>query len=479
MTCTRRLHIRPPHDQEFEQDIAAIRRELELPDGFPEEVVTAARDAARNPRLPKRDRTDIPFVTIDPPGAMDLDQALFVERRGDGYRVYYAIADVGAFVRPGSPVDLEAHRRGETLYGADRTIPLHPRCLSEGAASLLPDEVRPALLWCIDVDAEGESTAAEVQRALVKSRARLDYDGVQADIDAGRADPMWKLVREVGERRMRRQARLSAISLGLPEQEIGVENGQWSLTYRARLPVEDWNEQMSLLTGMAAARLMVDAGVGLLRTLPDADPRDVARLRHTAAALDIDWPASRSAADFINTLDPANPTHVAMMVASTRLLRGADYAAFVDSQLPTQRRHAALAAVYTHATAPLRRLVDRYTGEICVALCAGEPVPDWVIEALPGLPDTMRESGRRAGRFEHAVLDLVEAVILQPHVGKAFTGSIIEVDRRHPERGDAMVRTPAIEARVDATTTLPLGEIVTLKLTKADPATRQVRFSLA
>src|SRR5699024_1993383 len=236
------------------------------------------------------------------------------------------------------------------------------------------------------------------------------------------------------------------------------------LTYRARLPVEDWNEQMSLLTGMAAARLMVDAGVGLLRTLPDADPRDVARLRHTAAALDIDWPASRSAADFINTLDPANPTHVAMMVASTRLLRGADYAAFVDGQLPTQRRHAALAAVYTHATAPLRRLVDRYTGEICVALCAGEPVPDWVIEALPGLPDTMRESGRRAGRFEHAVLDLVEAVILQPHVGKAFTGSIIEVDRRHPERGDAMVRTPAIEARVDATTTLPLGEIVTLKL---------------
>lgn len=478
MPCTRSLHIRPPHDRTFERDIAAIRRELDLPGAFPDEVVAAAAAAAQHPRLPTLDRTDIPLVTIDPPGSMDLDQALWVQRHDGGYRVYYAIADVAAFVSPGDAVDREARRRGETLYGADRSIPLHPRCLSEDAASLLPDQVRPALLWCIDVDENGEGTAVDVRRAKVKSRARLDYAGLQADIDARRADPMWQLFQEVGELRMQRQARRGAISLGLPEQEIGSHDGQWALTYRARFPVEDWNEQISLLTGMAAAYLMVEAETGLLRTLPDADPDAVVRLRRTAHALEIDWPQAQSVSDFIHMLDPANPTHIAMMVASTRLLRGAGYVAF-DGQLPVARQHAALAAEYTHATAPLRRLVDRYSGEICVALCAGEPVPSWVLDALPDLPGIMRDAGHQASRFEHAVLDLVEAVILEPHVGKDFHGCIIDVDRDHPERGEAMIRTPAIEARVDSESELPLGESVSLKLVRADPAKRQVRFSPA
>src|SRR3546814_6047242 len=110
---------------------------------------------------------------------------MFVERVGDGYRVHYAIADVGAFVEPGDPIDREANRRGESLYGAHDKIPLHPKPLSEDAASLLPDEVRPALLWTIDLDATGEGIAVDVRRARVKSRAKLDYAGVQAAI--GRA----------------------------------------------------------------------------------------------------------------------------------------------------------------------------------------------------------------------------------------------------------------------------------------------------
>lgn len=120
---------------------------------FPAEVVKAALAAAANPRLPELDRTDLEFVTIDPPDSMDLDQALFIERNGDGYTVYYAIADVAAFVQPGDPMDVEARKRGETLYAPDKRTPLHPPELSEGAASLLPDQVRPALLWTIAVDA--------------------------------------------------------------------------------------------------------------------------------------------------------------------------------------------------------------------------------------------------------------------------------------------------------------------------------------
>src|SRR5690606_15757887 len=123
----RRLRAARPASPAIEPGIAAIRREMDLPDGFPPEVEAAARAAAANPRLPTLDRTGIPFVTIDPPGAMDLDQALHVERDGDGYVVHYAIADVGAFVSPGDPVDLEANRRGQTLYGANDKIPLHPK----------------------------------------------------------------------------------------------------------------------------------------------------------------------------------------------------------------------------------------------------------------------------------------------------------------------------------------------------------------
>ena len=106
---------------------------------------------------------------------MDLDQALHIERDGDGYVVHYAIADLAAFITPGDPVDLEANRRGETLYGADSKVPLHPPVISEGAASLLPDQVRPALLWTIKVDATGEGTDVTVERARVRStrQARL------------------------------------------------------------------------------------------------------------------------------------------------------------------------------------------------------------------------------------------------------------------------------------------------------------------
>ncbi|MCJ0825000.1 RNB domain-containing ribonuclease [Luteimonas sp. 50] len=478
MATTRRIHVRAPSEPALEPGIEAIKRELELPLAFPPDVEAAAAAAAAHPRLPAEDRSDLAFVTIDPPGAMDLDQALHVARKGDGYVVHYAIADVAAFVRPGDPVDLEANRRGATLYGADAKIPLHPKVLSEGAASLLPGQLRPALLWTIELDRSGEGITVDVHRALVRSRERFDYDGVQRRIDAGDADPMWAVLREIGELRKQREQRRGGVSLPLPEQEIRVEGDCWQLEFRARHPVEDWNEQISLLTGMAAAHLMMEHRVGLLRTLPEPDPRALGRLRRTAKALGIAWPERMGYPDFIRSLDPADPRHVAMMVSCTSVLRGAGYAAFVG-EMPTQPLHSALASTYAHVTAPLRRLVDRYTGETCVALCAGQPVPDWVLQALPGLPATMADADRRAGRFERAVIDLAESLVLATRVGESFTGTIVEVERRDRDEGVVMLHALAIEAHVVAEGTLPLGETVTVRLVAADPAARRVRFELA
>ena len=477
MSTTRRIHVQAD-DNVLAQSMRDIQAEMKLPLAFPAEVEAAAERAATNPRLPALDRTDVPLITIDPPESMDLDQAMYVEHSNGGYRVYYAIADVAAFVSAGDPIDLEANRRGETLYGAEAKIPLHPKVLSEGATSLLPGQLRPALLWTIELDKSGEISSIDVRRARVSSRAKLNYAGVQQLIDAGSADPMWAVLREIGELRKQREFSRGGISLPLPEQEIDVVDGRWTLAFRARLAVEDWNEQISLLTGMAAAQLMVQAKVGLLRTLPEPEPQSLQRLRITAQALGIDWPPAQSYPAFIRSLDPTKDTHVAMLTACTTVLRGAGYAAF-NGELPAQPMQWALAAEYTHATAPLRRLVDRYTGEVCVALCAKQPVPEWVLSALPGLPATMQASGHRARQYEKAVLDLAEAEVLAPRIGETFAGAIVEVASNDPRKGVVIVRDPAIEAGVSSASTLPLGAEVKVKLVAADPVKRTTRFELA
>jgi exoribonuclease R len=477
MPITRRLRISAPTDPVLEQGLIDIRKKMHLPDAFPPEVEAAALDAAANVKLPDLDRTDIPLVTIDPPGSMDLDQAMYIERNGGGWRVYYAIADVTSFVAPGGALDIEANRRGETLYGIGHTIPLHPTVLSEGAASLLPDQLRPALLWTIDLDVNGASTGAKVERARVKSREQCDYDSVQAEIDAGKADPMWALLKEVGTLRKQRAQRLGAISLPLPEQEARQVDGQWTLAYRARHPVEDWNEQISLLTGMAAASIMLKGGVGILRTLPQPDPEAIAHLRQTAANLKLPWPPERAYPAFIDTLDPGDPAQVAMLVACTRVLRGAGYTSFHGAP-PVQPMQSALAAEYTHATAPLRRLVDRYSGEICVALGTGRTPPDWALAKLDALPDTMRVADRTAGEFEHATIDLLEAVVLAPRVGDSFPAIVTNLEDGDARTGTVMIHDPAIETRVHAGRDLPLGQQVSVKLLEADPITRRIRFEL-
>ncbi len=485
MPTTRVIRIQPSDDATMARGIAQIQRELRLPAAFPPEVEAAAERAAASPRLPDPDRTDIPFVTIDPPGSMDLDQAMHLERRdGGGYRVFYALADVAAFVTAGDVVDIEANRRGETLYGGLSTIPLHPKTLCEDAASLLPDQVRPAILWTIDLDAGGAIVATDVRRARVRSRKKYDYPSVQAEIDAGNGDPVWLLLREVGQLRQAQEKQRGGISLSLPDAEIGCDAGQWSLEYRVALPVEEWNAQVSLLTGMAAARLMLDGKIGILRTLPPPDRPAIARLRLTAQALRIDWPGGQSYPDFLRGLDPSQPRHVAMMMASTSVLRGAGYAAF-DGEPPAQPLQSAIAACYAHVTAPMRRLVDRYANEVCVALCAGQPVPDWARSALPRLPDTMQACDRLAHQYERAIIDLAEAVILAPRVGETFAGAVVEVRHGGGRDGAAtgmhsgivMLRDPPVEAEIDARSELPLGAELAVKLVVADPSRRTVRFA--
>ena len=347
----RRVSVSPPDSAAIAASLAELRENLDVSLQFPEAVLADAERAVRSPRLPDADETAIPFVTIDPPESMDLDQALHLERNGGGYRVRYAIADVAAFVEPGGPMDVEAHRRGQTLYAPDENARLYPPALSEGAGSLLPGETRPALVWTMQVDAGGEGVDVDVRRALVRSREKLDYAGVQRSLEDGSASEPLRLLREVGLLRQEREQRRGGVDLRIPEQEVTAGPDGYTLAFRALLPVEGWNAQISLMTGQAAAELMLKAHIGLLRTLPEADPRAVERLRRTARALGIDWSPELSYAALIRTLDPAQPAHAAFLAESTVLLRGSGYAAF-DDEVPSRPAHAGVGAPYAHATAP-------------------------------------------------------------------------------------------------------------------------------
>ena len=528
---------------EVARTLDALRAHYEVPTAFPPEALAEAEAAAgawaqdgpaRLLADGARDARDLELVTIDPPGSMDLDQAVLLERLpaqagvGTGaaqepaatYRVHYAIASLATFVTPGGALDAELRRRGETIYAPDAATPLHPEVLSHGAASLLEDVDRPACLWTIDLDARGEVLSARVERALVRSRARLTYDQVQAAIDeVGSLPPsapadLPGLLAEIGRLRLEREAARGGISMTTPEQVIEVtkaaeateESGAASpaadpdsaespgpagyrLAYRVPVPAEQYNAQISLLTGMCAARIMVECGVGILRTLPPARPEDYARLRRVAAALGIDWPAAQSYPELVRGLDHAIPAHAAFLEQAMSLFRGSGYLAFGvggvgvpaddDASDSEEAVHSAIAARYAHVTAPLRRLVDRYGEEVCIAACAQAPVPEWVLQALPDLPGVMEQTGKRARAIGRGALTALEALVLRGHEGEVFDGVITS---ERDGRGELVLAEPAVvtEIRAGKKATdggLPVGERVQVRLLSADPASG-IRFQL-
>jgi exoribonuclease R len=461
-----------------------IRDQLDVPAFFTEEVVAAA-DAARRsgPQLPPgapdsvRDARDIPFVAIDPPGSRDLDQAFAAERIGAGHRVFYAIADVAALVPPGGAVDLEARDRGLTLYSPDMRTSLHPEAINEDAGSLLTGQERQALLWTIDLDESGEILDAHLERARVVNTAQLTYAAAQGRIDDGSATESLALLRTIGEQRLALERERGAVSLALPAQEVvHLADGSFVLEYDESLIVEDWNAQISLLTGIAASRIMIDAGVGLLRTLPVPEQRTVDRIRRTARVLGVDWPDDVGYAERVRELRPDSPSRAALLTQAARGLRGAVYVAFDGHDIPEEPLHSAIASTYAHVTAPLRRLCDRFANEVVVAHCAGRTPPTWAVEALEELPKLMGAATQRDRSLEQAMVDYVEAVVLAPRVGEVFEAVVTDVNEDRG-RGRVQLRDPAVVARLPAEG-LALGSAVTVRLEEAVPDERVVRFSV-
>lgn len=451
--------------------LRAIRVELDVPDAFDPAVEQQAAAAAAAVTLPDEDRTDVAFVTIDPEGATDLDQALHIAREDGSLVVHYAIADVPAFVEPGGAVDDEARRRGQTIYAPDARVPLHPPVLSEDAASLLADQERPAFVWRFALADDGSVAETTLVRARVRSREQLSYDEAQRRIDAG--DDMLGLLREVGELRIALEQQRGGASLDMPEEEIVADGDGWRIERRELLPVEQWNAQISLMTGMEAARLMLDAGVGILRTMPrpsDAAMRDFQR---ASTAIGVPWHDGEAYGAYLRRLDRTRPETLAILAEARRLFRGAGYTVLAGETDADDVVQAAIAAPYAHTTAPLRRLVDRYVLAICERLAAGEAPPAWAVDGLEGLPEIMATTGRIASQVERESVNVVEIAVLAPRVGDVFDAVVVE--RRDEESATVQVVDPPTEAAC-ATRAEP-GERIRARLTDADLDERLLRFA--
>jgi exoribonuclease R len=333
------------------------------------------------------------------------------------------------------------------------------------------------VVWTIDLDSSGETVGIAVERALVRSRAKLDYVTVQGQVDAGTAGEPIALLPELGRLLAERAAARGAVNLPLPEQEVERDGDGWRLVLRAPLAVEEHNAQISLLTGMAAATLMLGGGVGLLRTMPAPKPEAVVKLHAAADSLGVIWPAGASVGAVVASVDPGTPRGAAFLEQAADLLRGAAYTAF-DGTPPAETGHGGVGAPYAHVTAPLRRLADRYATEACLALFENRAIPDWAREALPRLPKEMADTDRLAGAANRGAIDLAEAVLLSHRVGDVFDAGVLDIDgpsKNRPAGGTVAIDDPAVRARCVGD--LPLGDRVPVRLTTADPATRKVEFT--
>jgi len=446
--------------------LAAIRTQFQLPAQFPAEAEVEATAAAARPRTDHVDRTDVAFVTLDPASSTDLDQAFAIERSGNDLVLRYAIADIGWFIADGGPIDTEAWKRGETIYLPDGKISLYPRLLSEGAASLLPDAQKLAILFTVRIAPDGAATLDGVERAVIRSRAKLGYATV-------RPEQLPPDFAELSRRIQAAEQARGASRVDPPQQQVvELPDGSFSLEFRPMSPMENANAALSLASNLAVADALYSHGTGLFRVMPEPDDWAIRRLRHSAKALGVDWPKDVTLEQRQKDLDPNDPKQAAFMLAIRRAGTHASYAPFKAGERPW---HSAMRATYVHATAPLRRLADRYVTEAALAIANGQAVPDRASAAFQSLPEVMNRAEAKAGQVDSAVLELAEAVVLADRVGETFAGTVTDIDQRGAR---IQLADPAVLTRIPSNGAA-VGDPVRLRLDEVDPARRLSRFSIA
>jgi exoribonuclease R len=443
--------------------MAAIRTQFAVPASFPANVVEQAERAAERPIADHADWTDRNFATLDPMASTDLDQAFLIEREGSDLLLHYAIADVPSFIIADDPLDLESWNRGTTIYMPDGKASLYPPRLSEDAASLLPGVLRPSVVFTVRIDPSGKAVLDGATRAVIRSRAKLAYENVKpSDLGPDFA--------ELSRRIEAAEDARGAARVDTTQQELVADSvGRFRLEFRAQLPAETQNAAMSLATNLAIADVLLAHRTGLFRVMPEPDEIAVRRLRHTARALGIAWPHAETLQELERRLDDSDARQAAFRTAVRRAGPKASYAPYRQAVVPW---HSAMAATYAHATAPLRRLADRYVIEAVFQIANGRDVSDVLDAAFERLPAVMARAEEKAAQIERAILSLAEAAVLEGCEGSRFDAVVTDVDDRGAR---IQLADPAVVARIDGHGAMP-GDAVRVELVKADVVRREVSF---
>jgi len=374
---------------------------------FADDVLAEARawvDAPGIDDAALRDLTALPFITIDYERSNDLDQALYIERVGDGHRVYYALADASYYVRPGSALFDEAVRRAASYYLPGFTVPMLPDSLSEGIISLNPEVDRRALVVATTVDADGAASDTELFRARIHSRQKLTYNGVQAYIDDPTSSPLaghdfceaLELLRVVGQRRIIRADEHDVVKFDRVSARLHLPSPdatELQIIAERRNGVQLWNEQISLLCNIEGARFLrehVDPTTGfsgVFRVHPPPRPEAMQHLRESICrlvdTLELDdfwrWPKDESLADYVDRLPDEGEQH-RLARALQRQAMLINLPSYFATE-PAPGHYGIGAAAYSRFSSPMREMVGVVTASMAFHQLAGRPMSDSGLDA--------------------------------------------------------------------------------------------------
>lgn len=426
------------------------------------------------------DLTRLPFVPIDEVTSRDLDQAVAIERAGEGFRVWYALADAAWYVRPGSALFEDAVVRGATYYLPGLTVPMLPRVLSEGIISLNAGEDRRAMVFELLLDARGECVESTIHRARVHCRHKLDFDGVQAFLDGAEVD--WdpevqtslRLLPEVGELRIRRSEARDVVQYRRAEVEVHLTGSTFVALDGPRNDVERYNEQISLLTNVQGARFLLQEGdpaphiqpIYRVHEAPDAERFEELRAMTVAItkAHGLDpavwvW-GSQPLSDYLESL-PHDPVAQAIHRQAMVINRPSHFASSPGA-------HFGIGAdIYGRYTAPMREVVGIFlhnevwellAGAVSEEIYDGPALQTQVVDAANRSRELQRQFNRDTNRL---VLDDLFAQIQGPVPGTVLGMSPgrVHVQLDSP-KVDVKVYIAHLEARWDTTLQLNGVELV-------------------
>jgi ribonuclease R len=447
---------------ELATEVARVALEHLLQREFPIDVEAEAAKAGDDPAAETRvDLREIPHVTIDPPDARDFDDAVYVERSGKGFRLLVSIADVSAYVQPGSALDREALRRGCSVYLPAGVFSMLPSRLSEDLCTLAPGRDRAAVTVELELDAQGAVKDAGFKRSLIRSVARLTYQEVQEILDKhpgkdraadGRDD---EKARQHGERlavmaecaglMLERQLGRGALDMDLPESDIqlGPDGAPREVKpapryFSQRIPREVKPapryfsqriiEVFMIAANEAVARALEEAGApGVYRVHPppDAEKMEVFAKVSESLGAPVTYkkktpPSPRQLTDYLRSLE-GRPVKEVVSLLLLRSLMQARYSANCDG-------HYGLASpAYLHFTSPIRRYPDLAVHRQLTTLIRGEKSWPHSEAEVAKVSELCSRSERTALAAERAAVSLYQAAYMQERLGETFDGMVAAV----------------------------------------------------